>query len=119
MSRYLMVMWSGGGAVPPQLAIAKRLMRAGHDVSILAPRSLADVVAASGASFELYQRAAEHDLSDPDREHLRGLVEDALSDLSLNAAAERLATDMAGDDHDLAVRELEVLADPAVHSISS
>jgi UDP:flavonoid glycosyltransferase YjiC (YdhE family) len=66
-----MVLWSGGGAVPPQLAIAKRLVRAGHEVSVLAPRSLADSVAASGAIFEPYRRAPEHDASDPRLDLLR------------------------------------------------
>jgi UDP:flavonoid glycosyltransferase YjiC (YdhE family) len=71
MSRYLMVLWSGGGAVPPQLAVAKRLVRAGHEVSVLAPRSLADVVRATGATFEPYRRAPEHDASDPRLDLLR------------------------------------------------
>src|SRR5690348_848159 len=71
MSRYLMVLWSGGGAVPPQLAVAKRLARAGHEVSVLAPRSLADVVRATGATFEPYRRAPEHDASDPGLDLLR------------------------------------------------
>lgn len=71
MSRYLMVLWSGGGSVPPQLAIAKRLLRAGHEVSILAPQSLAATVDACGASFEPYRRAPEHDASDPELDLLR------------------------------------------------
>jgi UDP:flavonoid glycosyltransferase YjiC (YdhE family) len=71
MSRYLMVLWSGGGAVPPQLAVAKRLVRAGHEVSVLAPRSLSDAVRASGAGFQPYQRAPDHDASDPSLDLLR------------------------------------------------
>jgi UDP:flavonoid glycosyltransferase YjiC (YdhE family) len=71
MSRYLMVLWSGGGAVPPLLAVAKRLIRAGHEVSVLAPLSLADTVRASGATFEAYRRAPEHDASDPKLDLLR------------------------------------------------
>jgi UDP:flavonoid glycosyltransferase YjiC (YdhE family) len=66
-----MVLWSGGGAVPPQLAIAKRLVRAGHKVSILAPRSLIQTVRASGANFEPYRLAPEHDVSDPQLDLLR------------------------------------------------
>jgi UDP:flavonoid glycosyltransferase YjiC (YdhE family) len=71
LSRYLMVLWSGGGAVPPQLAVAKRLVRAGHEVSVLAPRSLAEAVHASGAIVEPYRRAPEHDASDPRLDLLR------------------------------------------------
>lgn len=71
MSRYLMVLWSGGGAVPPQVAVAKRLLRTGHEVSILAPRSLTKTVRASGAIFEPYRRAPEHDATDPRLDLLR------------------------------------------------
>lgn len=71
MSRYLMVLWSGGGSVPPQLAVAKRLLRAGHEVSILAPSSLAATVEACGARFEPYRRAPEHDATDPELDLLR------------------------------------------------
>jgi len=71
MSRYLMVLWSGGGGVPPPLAIAKRLVRAGHEVTVLAPRSLAEPVRATGAILEPYRRAPEHDASDPKLDLLR------------------------------------------------
>ncbi|OBA70774.1 hypothetical protein A5641_11925 [Mycobacterium sp. 1554424.7] len=66
-----MVLWSGGGSVPPQLAVAKRLVRAGHEVSILAPRSLTATAQASGAIVEPYRRAPEHDASDPGLDLLR------------------------------------------------
>jgi MGT family glycosyltransferase len=71
MSRYLMVLWSGGGAVPPQLAVAKRLVRAGHEVSVLAPRSLAEAVGTSGAVLQPYRSAPEHDAGDPGQDLLR------------------------------------------------
>jgi hypothetical protein len=71
MRQYLMVLWSGGGAVPPQVAVAKRLLRAGHEVSILAPRSLTETVRASGAVFEPYRHAPEHDAADPQLDLLR------------------------------------------------
>jgi UDP:flavonoid glycosyltransferase YjiC (YdhE family) len=71
VSRYLMVLWSGGGCVPPQLALAKRLLRAGHEVSVFAPRSLTETVRASGAIFEPYRRAPEHDAADPGLDLLR------------------------------------------------
>lgn len=66
MSRYLVVTWSGGGNVPPQMALSKRLLRRGHQVTVLAPRSLAEEVDATGAHFEPYRRAPEHDASRPD-----------------------------------------------------
>ncbi len=66
MSDYLMALWAGGGNVPPQLVIAKRLVRAGHEVRILAPSVLKDAVIATGATFEPYWKAPEHDTGNPE-----------------------------------------------------
>jgi UDP:flavonoid glycosyltransferase YjiC (YdhE family) len=102
LSRYLMVLWSGGGAVPVQLAVAKRLVRAGHDVSILAPRSLSDMVGASGAIFEQYRCAPEHDARDPNLDLLRdwevrGLAARArMRDNVLHGTAPAICDDVLG-----------------------
>ncbi len=43
---FLFATWSGGGAVPPVLSIARALRERGHGVRVLADRSLhEDVVA--------------------------------------------------------------------------
>jgi MGT family glycosyltransferase len=39
--RFLFATWQGGGTVLPQLALAKRLARRGHEVRVLGPASLA------------------------------------------------------------------------------
>ncbi|MGH9209234.1 MAG: hypothetical protein ACRD2C_00965 [Acidimicrobiales bacterium] len=83
MSRYLFVLWAGGCNVPPQLAVAGRLVERGHDVAVLAPQCLANRVAETGC-----------------RHHSR-----------YRLAAGRLARMMAEEHHDdAAVRELELLA---------
>jgi len=46
MSRFLFALWQGGGTVLPQVALAKRLARRGHDVRVLGPASLASIVPA-------------------------------------------------------------------------
>lgn len=71
MSRYLMVLWSGGGNVPPQLSVARQLLRRGHEVSVLAPRSLGGAVEAAGAAFEPYRRAPEHDAAHPELDPIK------------------------------------------------
>lgn len=51
MSRFLLVLWDGGGNVPPQLGIARRLVARGHDVRVLTEPSLAGEVTGVGARF--------------------------------------------------------------------
>jgi len=47
---FLFATWQGGGNVMPELALAKRLARRGHDVRVLGPASMA---ARSSSDFEL------------------------------------------------------------------
>lgn len=51
MSRFLFLLWDGGGNVPPQLGIARRLVARGHHVRVLTEPSLQREVAATGARF--------------------------------------------------------------------
>jgi len=56
----LIVSWGGGGNFPPALALAARLVAAGHDVALLADaapaeRSVAEAVARSGAQLLEYR----------------------------------------------------------------
>jgi UDP:flavonoid glycosyltransferase YjiC (YdhE family) len=51
MSRFLFLLWDGGGNVPPQLGIVRRLVARGHAVRVLAEPSLQPEVASAGASF--------------------------------------------------------------------
>ena len=50
MSKFLFVLWEGGGNVPPQLGIARRLVERGHEVRVLTEPCLASAVAAAGAT---------------------------------------------------------------------
>lgn len=58
---YLFVLWDGGGNIPPQLALARRLIMRGHRVSILAPRVLQSRVEAVGCAFVPLHATPEHD----------------------------------------------------------
>jgi UDP:flavonoid glycosyltransferase YjiC (YdhE family) len=68
---FLFVLWAGGGNVPPQLGIARRLVARGHRVRMLAPAVLRDSVEAAGIVFEPYGVTPEHDESDPTRSIVR------------------------------------------------
>lgn len=72
MSReFLFVLWAGGGNVPPQVRVARRLVARGHHVRMLAPAVLRDQIEAAGIVFEPYGEAPEHDESDPRRSIIR------------------------------------------------
>ena len=57
MSRFVLAMWDGGGAVPPELGVVRRLTDRGHDVRILADPTLREQALAVGASFACWERA--------------------------------------------------------------
>jgi MGT family glycosyltransferase len=57
MSRYLFVMWEGGGTVPPELAIARRLVARGHQVRVIADPTIEASARAAGCGFVAWQRA--------------------------------------------------------------
>ncbi|MDK1358814.1 glycosyltransferase [Arthrobacter sp. zg-Y1219] len=51
VNNYLFALTDGGGTVPPELGVARRLLDRGHRVTVLAEESMADQVDATGASF--------------------------------------------------------------------
>jgi UDP:flavonoid glycosyltransferase YjiC (YdhE family) len=61
MSSFLFAVWAGGGNVPPQLALARRLVGRGHQVRMLAPAVLQANVQEAGIIFEPYVSTPEHD----------------------------------------------------------
>jgi UDP:flavonoid glycosyltransferase YjiC (YdhE family) len=71
VSQVLQALWAGGGNVAPQLAIARALADRGHEVRVLAGRSLRDQVERAGAGFVPYERAPDVDASDPQRDPIR------------------------------------------------
>lgn len=68
---FLFVLWDGGGNVPPQLAVARRLTGRGHRVRILAPRVLRDRIEAAGCQFAPLRDVPEHDSSSSTKDLLR------------------------------------------------
>ncbi len=68
---YLFVLWDGGGNVPPQLALARRLAVRGHHVRILAPRTLRSRIEAAGCQFVQLHETPEHDSSSRTEDLLR------------------------------------------------
>jgi MGT family glycosyltransferase len=82
-SHFLFALWDGGGNVPPQLALARRLTERGHRVSILAPRVLQQRIEAAGCAFLPVQEDTEHNSASPRTDQLR----DWEARTSLGAAA--------------------------------
>ena len=58
-SHYLFVTWEGGGTIPPELALAKRLLDCDHRVTVLGELATQDEVEAIGARFIGYQKAPQ------------------------------------------------------------
>ncbi len=56
MSRFLLATWDGGGAVPPELGIVRRLVEHGHDVHVLGDPTLRAQVRGVGATFAPWDR---------------------------------------------------------------
>src|SRR6266508_2291742 len=65
--RYLFVMWEGGGNVPLQLGVARKLVARGHQVCVLTEPAVRRVVLATGASYRWFSRAPHR--QDRAREH--------------------------------------------------
>ena len=95
MSReFLFVLWAGGGNVPPQLTLARRLVARGHLVRMLAPAVLREPIEAAGIAFEPYREIPEHDESVPERSIVRDF-EAGSRTAALAAARDNLVGAMA------------------------
>jgi UDP:flavonoid glycosyltransferase YjiC (YdhE family) len=70
--RFLFVLWDGGGTIPPALALARRVVTAGHIVRVLGPQSIKEKVKALGADFSPYLRAPDRDPRNPDKDGKAG-----------------------------------------------
>jgi MGT family glycosyltransferase len=92
---FLFVLWAGGGNVPPQLALARRMVARGHRVRMLAPAVLREAIEAAGIAFEPYREIPEHDESVPDRSLVRDF-EARTKPGALAAARDNLVAAMAG-----------------------
>jgi MGT family glycosyltransferase len=68
---FLFVSWEGGGNVPPAMAVARRLVDAGHAVTVLGEPSIAPEVRAARASFRAFERAPHRADKGPESDWLR------------------------------------------------
>jgi MGT family glycosyltransferase len=55
--RFLFTLWEGGGNVPPQLELARRLVERGHDVRVMSDRCNEREARSAGCAFVAYTRA--------------------------------------------------------------
>jgi MGT family glycosyltransferase len=65
MTRYLLATWDGGGAAPPELGVARRLVDGGHEVRVLGDPTLRDQASTIGASFAPWEAAPHRVTGDP------------------------------------------------------
>ena len=63
--RFLMPMWEGGGTIPPELGVARRLVARGHSVHVLGDPTIREQAVAAGCSFSPWQRAPHRTALDP------------------------------------------------------
>jgi len=63
--RFLMTVWEGGGNIPPQMAIARKLLARGHQVRVLGDPTVEPSVRAVGAEFSAWTRAPHRKNLDP------------------------------------------------------
>jgi MGT family glycosyltransferase len=57
LKRFLLVLWDGGGNVPPQLAIARQLVARGHDVRVLGDPTIGAEARGAGCAFSPWTTA--------------------------------------------------------------
>src|SRR5262245_51136021 len=57
MSRYLFVMWEGGGTVPPELGVARRLIARGHHVRVIGDPTIEASASGAGCGFTPWRDA--------------------------------------------------------------
>lgn len=80
---FLLVLWEGGGNIPPQLALARRLAERGRRVRVLAPRVLRSRIEAAGGAYIPLSAVPEHESRSPADD----LLQDWEAKTPLSAAA--------------------------------
>ncbi len=72
MARFLFPQWDGGGSLPPELTIVRRLVEAGHGVTVLGdPVTEPEVRAAGVTDFRTWVQAPHHVTRRPEDDYLR------------------------------------------------
>lgn len=68
---YLCALFDGGGTVPVELGVVRRLVRRGHQVTVLGEDTMAEEVAPLGARFRRWQTAPNRASRRPEDDPLR------------------------------------------------
>jgi MGT family glycosyltransferase len=63
--RFLFTMWEGGGTLPPELGLARRLTERGHHVHVLGDPTIAERARAAGCGFSPWRQAPHRTSLDP------------------------------------------------------
>jgi MGT family glycosyltransferase len=71
MTTFLFTTWEGAGNVPPEMAVAQRLVDRGHRVEVLGDPSTGDSVRAAGAGFRVWPTAPHRASAHPDDDPVR------------------------------------------------
>jgi MGT family glycosyltransferase len=69
--RFLLTMWEGGGTIPPQLGVARRLLERGHRVHVLGDPTIEQRAEALGCTFSAWRRAPHRTSLDPAQDLFR------------------------------------------------
>jgi MGT family glycosyltransferase len=71
MTRYLLTTWEGGGCVPPELGLARRLIARGHQVRVLACPAVEPAARAAGCEFSPWVTAPHKHSLAPEEDIMR------------------------------------------------
>lgn len=69
--QYLVALWDGGGTVPVEVGVVRRLVARGHRVRVLGDPTLASDVDAAGADFRSWSRAPHRTSQAPEGDLIR------------------------------------------------
>ncbi len=69
--QFLFVLWEGGGTLPPELGLARRLVQRGHRVRVLADPCIEVDARAAGCEFTPYVRAPHRYRRSPETDFVR------------------------------------------------
>ena len=71
--RYLLALWEGGGNIPPELGVARRLIARGHQVHVLGDPTIKGAAEADGCSFSPWRRGPHRNIARSVRGPSQGL----------------------------------------------
>ncbi len=71
MTRYLLATWEGGGVVPPEIGLARRLIARGHEVRVLACPAVEQAARSAGCEFSPWVTAPHKHSLAPEEDLLR------------------------------------------------